>query len=358
MSKQFKSPLHETAVTTPTDFWNDSCSISEIEYAMEHGAVGATTNPVIVGNVLRNEMDKYESRIFELIKDMPEATEDDIAWILIEEMAVDGAKLLEPLYHETKGQKGRISIQTNTKYYRSAKLMAEQAVKFHQLAPNMQIKMPTTAAGIKAFEEATYHGASINATVSFTVPQALAVAEAVERGLKRREAEGLPTEDMHPVCTIMVGRLDDWLKDVANRDHVIVDPAYLEMAGVAAFKYAYQLYNERGYRTQLLAAAYRNHHQWSDFIGGDVSLTIPYKWQKRFNGSDITVENRMETPVDPKIIETLKKHFPDFVRAYEADGMTEEEFDNYGAVTKTLKQFSYGYDSLIEMIRERMLIIK
>jgi transaldolase len=358
MSKQFKSPLHETAATTPTDFWNDSCSIKEIEYALEHGGVGATTNPVIVGNVLKAEMEKYEGRIFELIKEMPSASEDDIAWILIEEMAIDGAKLLEPLYHETKGQKGRISIQTNTKYYNNADKMTEQAVKFHELAPNMQIKMPTTSAGIKAFEEATYHGASINATVSYTVPQAIAVAEAVERGLKRREAEGLPTDEMHPVCTIMVGRLDDWLKDIANRDHIIVDPAYLEMAGVAAFKNAYKIFNERGFRTQLLAAAYRNHHQWSEFIGGDVSLTIPFKWQKRFNGSDITVENRMDNPVDPTIIDKLKKHFPDFVKAYDADGMSVEEFDTYGAVTKTLKQFLGGYDSLLEMIRERMLIIK
>lgn len=105
MSKQFKSPLHETAMTTPTDFWNDSCSIPELKYAMEHGAVGATTNPVIVGNVLSNEMEKYENRIFELINNMPEASEDDIAWILIEEMAIEGAKLLEPMYHESKGQK-------------------------------------------------------------------------------------------------------------------------------------------------------------------------------------------------------------------------------------------------------------
>jgi len=358
MSKEFKSPLHETAETTVTDFWNDSCSIPELKYAMEHGAVGATTNPVIVGNVLGNEMDKYEGRIFELIKDMPAATEDDIAWILIEEMAVEGAKLLEPLYHESKGLKGRISIQTNTKFYRSAELMSEQAIRFNQLAPNMQIKMPTTYAGIKAFEEATYNGASINATVSYTVPQAIAVAEAVERGLKRREAEGLSIDTMHPVCTIMVGRLDDWLKDIANRENIVVDPAHLEMAGVATMKHAYKIFKERGYRTQLLAAAYRNHHQWSEFIGGDVSLTIPYKWQKRFNNSDITVENRMDTPVDPQIIEKLKKHFPDFIKAYEPDGMSEEEFDTYGAVTKTLKQFLGGYDNLIEMIRERMVIIK
>ena len=82
-------------------------------YALENGAVGATTNPVIVKNVLASEMDRYEGRIKQLIIDMPEATEDEIAWKMIEEMAVEGAKLLEPIF-DPKSGKGRISIQTNT----------------------------------------------------------------------------------------------------------------------------------------------------------------------------------------------------------------------------------------------------
>ncbi len=195
--KQFKSPLHEMASTMPTDFWNDSCSISEMEFAIEHGGVGATTNPVIVGEVLKKEMNNYKGRIVELISEMPQATEDEIAWKLNEEMAAAGAKLLYPIYESSKGKKGRISIQTNTKYFKDPKLLIDQAVHFGTLAPNIQVKMPTTKAGIEAFEEVTYQGISINATVSFTVPQALAVAEAVERGLKRREAEGKDISRMH-----------------------------------------------------------------------------------------------------------------------------------------------------------------
>jgi transaldolase len=75
----------------------------------------------------------------------------------------------------------------------------------------MIVKIPVTRAGIPAIEEATYRGITINATVSFTLPQCLAVAEAVERGLKRREREGRDIASIGPVCTIMVGRLDDWL---------------------------------------------------------------------------------------------------------------------------------------------------
>lgn len=356
--KQYKSPLHEMASRTKTDFWNDSCSVAELEYAMEYGAVGATTNPVIVGNVLKGEMHLYEDRIKEMIQQMPHASEDDIAWELNEEMAVTGAKLLMPIYEESKGQKGRISIQTNTKYYRNPELLLKQTLHFHSLAPNIQVKIPATKAGIEAIEEATYEGVSINATVSFTTPQALAVAEAVERGLKRREAEGKDTSLMHPVCTIMVGRIDDWLKTVVERDGIIVDPVCLDWAGVAIMKNSYIIYQKKGYRTQLLGAAYRNHHQWSEFIGADMALTIPNKWIKRFNNSDITVENRIDNPVDPQIIEQLSKKIPDFNKAYQPDGMLVEEFDSFGAVNKTLLQFLNGYDELIGMIRKYMVVIK
>ena len=66
----------------------------------------------------------------------------------------------------------------------------EQVLHFDSLAPNMIVKIPVTRAGIPAIEEATYRGVSINATVSFTLPQCIAVAEAVERGLaRRREAK-------------------------------------------------------------------------------------------------------------------------------------------------------------------------
>ena len=111
--------------------------------------------------------------------------------------------------------------------------MVEQAVKINSLAPNMQVKIPASAAGVEAMEEATYRGISINATVSFTVAQAVAVAEAVERGLKRREAEGLDNSQMAPICTIMIGRTDDWLKKNTTKTGQVVLPEVLEWSGVA-----------------------------------------------------------------------------------------------------------------------------
>jgi transaldolase len=359
MSKmKYKSPLEEMVRTTDTELWNDSCSIPELQYALEYGAVGATTNPVIVKEVLKKEMSSYKDRIVGLISAMPTATEDDIAWQLTQEMAVAGSKLLLPIYEASEGQRGRIAIQVNAKNFKNAHLMLEQAVRFHQLAPNMMIKMPVTKAGIQAMEEATYHGISITATVCFSVAQALAVGEAVERGLKRRRDESLDSSRMHPACAIMIGRTDDWLKAVVDRDGIILDPACLDWAGVAVMKNAYKIYKEKGFRTQLLVAAYRSHLHWSEFIGADMALTIPPGWIKRFNASDITVENRIDKPVDPKIIEQLSKHIPDFNRAFRPDGMTVEEFETYGATSRTLLQFLGGYDELISMIRGIMITVK
>lgn len=353
----YKSPLHKMACTMPTDYWNDSCSVEELTYAIENGAVGATTNPVIVSEVLKKEMHLWQDRIKEIIQEMPTGTEEDVAWKLIEEMAVKGAELLKPVFDREKGLKGRISIQTNPKYYRNAEMMAKQAIHFNTLAPNMQVKIPVTKAGVKAIEEATYNGVNINATVCFTLPQSLAVAEAVERGLKRREQEGKDISNMRPVCTIMVGRLDDWLKDVASREAILTTPGYLDWAGIAAIKKAYKIYKERGYRTRLLAAAYRNYLQWSELMGGDLVLTIPYKWQKMFNASDIEVASRIDNEVDKKIIDELYTKFEDFRRAYEPEGIKPEDFEYFGATKKTLKSFIEGYEGLLGTIRGFMITI-
>lgn len=355
MGGQYLSPLHETVSTTATDLWNDSCARSELEYAIRHGAVGATTNPTIVLEVLRTEMALWRERIRAIADERPQATETEIAWQLIEEMALAGAAMLRPIFEREQGRKGRLSIQTNPQYYRDADALAAQAIRFAGLAPNMQVKIPATRAGILAIEEATAAGVSINATVSFTVAQSLAVGEAVERGLRRREAAGLDVAAMSPVCTLMVGRLDDWLKVVAHRDGIVATPGHLDWAGIAAIKRAVALYRERGYRTRMLAAAYRHHLHWSELIGGDIVLTIPCAWQRLFNASDVPVRPRFDDPVDPAIVAWLTAHFPDFVRAYQPDGLAPDDFDSYGATARTLRTFLASASDLVATVRDVLL---
>jgi transaldolase len=348
----YKSPLHEMTQSTPTSLWNDSASIQELTYSIEHGAVGATCNPVIVLGVLKKEMNLWKDRIQQLIRERATATEEEIGWQLVREVSVKAAGLLKPIFDQHHGKNGRLSIQTDPRFFRDTDAIVKQAEEFSRLAPNMIVKIPVIRAGIPAIEEATYRGVSINATVCFTLPQCIAVAEAVERGLTRREREGKDIASMGPVCTIMVGRLDDWLKVLIEKDNVAIDPGYMEWAGVAVFKKTYQIFRKRGYRIRLLSAAFRNHMHWSELIGGDIVISPPYSWQVRFNASDIEVRDRIDDPVDPKIVDELSRKFGDFRRAYTEDGLTIDEFDSFAPTRRTLRQFIAACHDLDGLVRD------
>ncbi len=351
----WQSPLHEMTQTTATCLWNDSADLDELRQSIGHGGVGATCNPVIAHTVLKTQMAEWRPRIAALIRELPRATEDQIGWAAVEQLSIDAAALLLPAFAAHQGRNGRLSIQTDPRLYRNSDAIVDQARRFDALAPNMIVKIPATSAGIPAIEAATALGISINATVSFTLPQCLAVAEAVERGLKRREADGLEVSRMGPVCTIMVGRLDDWLKAVMDHDGITTDPGHLEWAGVAVFKKAYRIFRERGYRTRLLSAAFRNHMHWSELVGGDVVISPPWAWQKRFIASDLPVSSRIDTPVDPRIVDDLSRRFADFRRAYEEQGLTTVEFDDFAPTRRTLRQFLAACADLNQLVRDVML---
>ena len=94
----YRSPLHQMACTTPTAYWNDSCSPRELRYALEHGAVGATSNPVIVGTVLQQGLDQWREPLRRLVAEMACATEDELAWRVCERVTLHGARLLEEIF--------------------------------------------------------------------------------------------------------------------------------------------------------------------------------------------------------------------------------------------------------------------
>ena len=229
-----------------------------------------------------------------------------------------------------------------------------QALEFDGLAPNVIVKLPATRAGIAAMEEATYRGVSINATVSFSVAQALLAAQAVERGLERRDAENRDTTRMGPVITIMMGRLEDWLRATADTDNLSVHPSALPWAGVAVVKRAHAEWGTRGFRARLLAAAIRHHLHWSELIGGDLVLTLPSTWQKRFNASSVEVRERIGDPVDPSHLDELRQ-LPDFVHAFEPDGLALDDLDAWGPTRKTLRTFIGSYHDLLHLVTEAQL---
>ena len=126
---QYKSPLFQMTQTTPTCLWNDSASVEELSYSIEHGAVGATCNPSIAVSVLKKEMPIWKPVFRLLQRAIPQATEDEIAWKIVEEMSANAARLLKPIFDEQHGRNGRLSIQTDPRTYRNTDAIVAQAVQ-------------------------------------------------------------------------------------------------------------------------------------------------------------------------------------------------------------------------------------
>ena len=337
------------------DWWNDSGVPDELGEAVALGAVGGTSNPVIVSQAVKAQPALCNPIIDRLVREHPADTEDDIAWKLIHTLAIDAASRLKPVYDATRGAKGFLSVQVNAKFHPNKDLMVAQAAQLAALAPNIAIKAPATEVGIAAIEEMTARGIRVNATVSFTVPQAIAVSQALERGLKRARAAGRNADAIKPYITLMIGRVDDHLKRVAEKEKIATPPGLLDWAGIAVFKNAHRIFQQRGLTGTLLAAAYRHEGHWSQIIGREVLQTVPYTWWTKFNVAATAPAATLATPVDPAIVAELRAKFPDFIRAHDENGMQPPDFLGYGATQHTLKQFLGGYDDLIQSVRARML---
>jgi transaldolase len=337
------------------DWWNDSGMPSELGEAVALGAVGGTSNPVIVSQTAKANPEMCIPVLLRLMSERPGATEDELAWGLIHQLGINSAQQLLPVFRATNGAKGFLSMQVNPKFYPNRDLMVAQALELSSLAPNIAIKAPATEVGIAALEEMTARGVRVNATVSFSVAQTLAVSEALERGLGRARAAGLSSDTIKPYITLMVGRVDDQIKRVAEAQKIVATPGATDWAGIAVFKNAHRILKASGRPGTLLAAAYRHEGHWSQLIGTDVLQTIPYTWWTKFNVWPASPRLTLENPVDERIVSELREKFPDFVKAYEPDGMKPTEFLGYGATNHTLRQFLGGYADLVAFVRGVML---
>ena len=135
---ELDSPLLRMTQETPTQYWNDSCAIEELEYAVARGATGATSNPSIVLEVMKKEKAHWVPRVHELAAAHPAWTEVELTWAIVEEMAARGAGVLEPAFDRAGGRHGRLSLQTNPANHRDPERMLEQALRFDRLAAGRQ----------------------------------------------------------------------------------------------------------------------------------------------------------------------------------------------------------------------------
>jgi len=341
--------LAEIRARYGTDIWCDSPDPPELSRAVRLGACGMTCNPFIVNRTVRGSAERWRAEIPSC-----RAEGGQPNWNVTKRVIREALAILEPVYRETNGQKGVGCIQVNPHLWNDTQAMVAMAREGQAVAPNAAVKIPVTKAGVAAIEELAAENVSTNGTVVFTLPQLVAIGEAFKRGKARAVAAGklTPERPLHSFATLMVGRLDDHLRDVVKETGMDVEPEVMTWAGIAVAKKAYQVFKERGYESRILIAAMRGHYHIEQFIGGDVIVTVPPANERAFGeyvGQKCPAPH-FDDPVPQAMLDELLERFVDFRRAYFEDGMQPEEFASYGASVKTLNQFIGGWDDLVKFV--------
>jgi transaldolase len=328
---------------TRTKWWHDSAESAELDLGLRRGAVGVTTNPFLA-NIAVN---KNRCAAIEEIcaQNLPSEAK---AEALTKFAVTRAADLLRPQFEASQGKSGFVCGQVNPVRASDREAMYAMAKRYHSWAPNIAVKLPATAAGLDVLEDCVAEGITTTATVSFTVPQAVMIAERHRAGTKRAKEKGV--EPGKCFAVIMIGRLDDYLREVAQDNKVPVDESDIRQAGLAVTKRAYQLYQDRGYDAVLLVAALRGEYHLTELAGADLVMSIHPSFQEPFVSKDFPREERIAKPVAKEVIGRLEQ-MPEFVRAYEPDGMRPAEFVTFGATQRTLSQFCEMGWKLMESYR-------
>jgi transaldolase len=330
---------------TPTAWWHDSADPIELDFGLAHGAVGVTTNPFLSNLTLRSHPAQWAAK---LQTSLDGAAPEERAQQWMGLVVRDAAARLLPTFERTAGKQGYVCAQVNPVQAGNREAMLTMARRFHAWAPNIAVKLPVTAAGLDVLEECAAQGITCTLTVSFCVPQVIAIAERYRRGLARARQAGIAEGRCFAV--IMIGRLDDYLRDVAADSRAAVSEADIRWAGLAVTKRAYAIYQERGYEATLLVAALRGAYHLLELVGGDLIMSVHPSWQGPLLEPGIPREARIAAPVPADAIGRLRG-LPDFVRAYEPDGMAPEEFISWGLTQRTLTQFIEAGWRLLEQFR-------
>jgi transaldolase len=331
---------------TKTTWWHDSADPAELKRGLEHGAIGATTNPFLASVALHANKTLWDSEIRSVLAGNPEPERkaEELMGIVVRHVA----EQLLPQYEKTDGQTGFVCAQVNPSKAGDREPMLAMARRFSRWSPNIAVKLPATAAGLDVLEDCAAEGITCTLTISYTVPQTIATAERYRRGIQRAKAKGIPPGKCFAV--IMIGRLDDYLREVAHDCCASVSEADIRQAGLAVTKRAYSIYRQYGYEATLIIAALRGTHHMTELAGAEVIMSIFPTIQEMLLTPDLPRQERIDVEIPADVIERLSQ-IPDFVRAYEPDGMKPAEFMTYGVTQRTLSQFIESGWKLMENFR-------
>lgn len=324
---------------TDTIWWHDSADPRAAEAAIQNGAAGMTTNPFLMASTLTDPRAGWAeafSADAARVGNAGALSGDERALALEMRVGARHAATFRQFWGTKRGA-GGVCVQVNPAKPGDAALMIGQVKKIRPLAPNICVKTPATRAGLIAFEEGVALGFNMVSTLSFTVAQCVAAAEAYERGAARARANGVVPG--FSAAVMMLGRLDDYLRDVADDGGYSIPESAITQSGLACMKKAYRIFQERGYSTMLMSAAARGVYHITELAGANIIMSIAPSIERKVLADNPAQVRRAELPIEESVIGRLLE-LGEFRKAYDEHGMESGDFITYGPTNRTATQFT------------------
>jgi transaldolase len=175
-------------------------------YINELSVTGLTSNPTIFDHAIKNST-AYDAAIRQKLEQGKSG--EQLFFELALEDITQAADLFRPVWDKTDGVDGWVSLEVSPllAYDTASTLAAAKELHSRAARPNVFIKIPGTAQGLPAIEEAIFAGVPVNVTLLFSREQYAAAAEAFLRGVERRIEAGLKP-DVGSVASVFVSRWD------------------------------------------------------------------------------------------------------------------------------------------------------
>jgi transaldolase len=270
----------QSLVASGTKLWLDSVDPGEIARNRALGATGATSNPIIIADIVKTG--RFDNDIRKLL----EAGHDDesIAWALTDQLVAAAQAVFEPVWTATAGNDGYVSFELDPLLEDPALdiPVKERTKKYIILGNrwstgrrNRMIKVPATDGGLAALEELVAAGVNVNVTLVFSERQYVAARDACWRGIQRRKNR----DSAKTVYSIFVSRLDVYTEKHCPE----LSPAAQGQVGIVNAKHIWRL------NSDFWAAKGLKLQQEMIFAstGTKKPDDPPWKYVEAFAGSDI-----------------------------------------------------------------------
>lgn len=341
--------FQRVAAQTSTRWWVNNPNEAETILAIANGAINCTTNPSFCSKLLTNDAAYLNGIMDQVVREVED--DDEAADVVYQKASERIMRRFRPLYDYTHGASGYVTIQADPREDDDADLIIKAALRHRKLGPNYMAKIPVIEAGIAAIETMVKENIPTCATEIFAISQAIYMCERWEAAVKKYG-------NRPPFfITHITGIFDQHLGNVVKEKGIDIAPGILAQAGCCVGRREYHIVKERGYQTTLLGGGARGIQHFTEFVGGDMDITINWSTADELIQAGPPAVKRINAVTPRAVIAELDAKLPEFRQAYAEDSLTIKEFKAFGPVQLFRTMFLDGYGKLVSAVKARRALL-